>query len=182
MATFLATQGRYIVPMLPDGNCMFRSVVHQLVGDAKQHMQLRQATVAFTAQNGDTLKGYLTDSHGGHVSLQHHLNKMGNLGSWGTHVELKAMASMLQLPIYVLTDSLVPGECRWTRFLPCSGDILPLSVGTSDSWLASLGDRPRWIEICHSNESHYDSVKHIDSLSSSSPPHLSENNCLVVVE
>ena len=109
MATFLATQGRYIVPMLPDGNCMFRSVVHQLVGDAEQHTQLRQATVAFTAQNGDTLKGYLTDSHGGHVSLQHHLNKMGNLGSWGTHVELKAMASMLQLPIYVLTDSLVPG-------------------------------------------------------------------------
>ena len=58
MATFLATQGRYIVPMLPDGNCMFRSVVHQLVGDAEQHTQLRQATVAFTAQNGDTLKGY----------------------------------------------------------------------------------------------------------------------------
>ena len=157
---------------------MFRSVVHQLVGDAEQHMQLRQATVTFTAQNGEALKGYLTDNNGGNVSLQHHLNKMGKHGSWGTHVELKAMASMLQLPIYVLTDSLVPGECRWTRFLPCSG-VTPLSV---DSFLASLVDRPQWIEICHSNESHYDSVKHvINSLSSSSPPQLPENNSATVV-
>ena len=42
-----------MVPMVPGGNCMFRSVAHQLVGDAEQHYQLRIAIVAFAAQNGE---------------------------------------------------------------------------------------------------------------------------------
>ena len=53
---FLAGQNRQIVPMLQDGNCMFRSVAHQLIGDAEQHDQLRHATVIFAAQNGEVLR------------------------------------------------------------------------------------------------------------------------------
>ena len=50
--------------MLPDGNCLFRYVAHQLVGDAEQHDQLRQATVAFAAENKEALKGYLPQEEG----------------------------------------------------------------------------------------------------------------------
>ena len=60
--------------MLPDGNCLFRSVAHQLVGDAEQHDQPRQATVAFAAQNKEALKGYLPHEEGTESSsLQDHL-------------------------------------------------------------------------------------------------------------
>ena len=56
--------------MLPDGNCLFRSVAHQLVGDTEQHDQLRHATVAFAAQNKQALKGYLPQEEGiGSASL-----------------------------------------------------------------------------------------------------------------
>ena len=61
--------------MLPDGNCLFRSVAHQLVGDAEQHDQLREATVAFAAQNQEALKGYLPQEEGTEKSsLQNHFN------------------------------------------------------------------------------------------------------------
>ena len=39
---FLESQARQLVSMLLDGNCLFRYVPHQLVGDAEQHDQLRK--------------------------------------------------------------------------------------------------------------------------------------------
>ena len=186
--TFLESQARQIVPMLPDGNCLFRSVAHQLVGDAEQHDQLRQATVAFAAQNEEALKGYLPQEEGiGSASLQDHLQRMCNVGCWGTHFELRAMASMLQVPIYVLTDSLVPGECRWTRFCPwlSSGDNTASQSDESctASWIAGVlqgGLLPQWVEICHSNVSHYDSIE-FKGPGPHSPPSLSESSVPVVV-
>ena len=177
--------------MLPDGNCMFWAVAYQLLKDAEQHKQLRHATVAFATQNGETLKVYLPerDMEDWNTSLQQHLKQMQNLGCWGTHLELKAMASMLQLPIYVLTDSLVPGECRWTRFSPQSSPLYP-SHELRNTYLARVlnwpqgspdsDDQLQWIEICHSNASHYDSVNNISSAPHSPPP-LSENTSAVVV-
>ena len=176
--------------MLPDGNCLFRSVAHQLVGDAEQHDQLRQATVAFAAQNKEALKGYLPQEEGTESSsLQDHLQRMCKVGCWGTHCELRAMASMLQVPIYVLTDSLVPGECRWTRFDPwlSPGDdttaLSPSDESCTTSWIAGVlqgGLLPQWIEICHSNAVHYDSIE-FKGPDPHSPPCLSESSVPAIV-
>ena len=178
MTVFLASQDRQLVPMLPDGNCMFRSVAHQLIGDAEQHDQLRYATVSFATQNEEVLNSYLPQG-GENASLLHHLQEMRNLGRWGTHLELKAMALMLHLPIYVLTDSLVPGECRWTRFSPQlspGNNTSPSFASNTESWITAAlqSDGPRWVEICHSNGSHYDSIKFKGS-GPHSPPGLSES-------
>ena len=149
---------------------MFRSVAHQLFGDVKQHNQLRQATVAFAAQNRDVLKGYLPHE----TTLDQHLRRMQNPGCWGTQLELKAMASMFQLPIYILTDTLVQGECRWTHFLPRASQ----DGSYKSDWLAGVLQRnalPRWIEISHSNASHYDSIEYL-GLAPHSPPAFPKNS------
>lgn len=167
LTTYLASMERQIVPMLADGNCMFRSMAHQLVGDAEQHHKLRDATIVFVSQNENLLRGYLPD---GQPSIQHHLNQMCKHGCWGTQLELKALASMLQI-----TDSLVPGEYRWTYFQPCACDhkFVP-------DWL-TCRDLPEWIEISYSKACHYDSIQ--STSSSHSPPALSsaENTCDVIV-
>ena len=97
------------MPMLPDGNCLFRSVAHQQLGDAEQHDKLRQATVTYAAQQREVLKGYLPQGDAS-VSLQQHLEKMRNLGCWGTDFELRTMASMLNLPIIIRFNGLT---CFW---------------------------------------------------------------------
>ena len=165
------------MPMLPDGNCLFRSVAHQLLGDAEQHDKLRQATVTYAAQQGEVLKGYLPQGDAS-VSLQQHLEKMRNLGCWGTDFELRTMASMLNLPIYVLTDSLVSGELRWTRFNPRPSAQLSDAQSTT-SWIDGVfqkSDRPQWVEICYSNSSHYDSIQLTESAGPHSPPELSQSS------
>ena len=175
--------------MLPDGNCMFRSVAHQLIGDAEQHDQLRHATVIFAAQNGEVLKGYLPQGDGnGTTSLQHHLEKMHNLGCWGTDFELRAMALMLNLPIYVLTDSLVSGEIRWTAFNPWPTVQKDTSLSgaqrTTSSWVAGVlqrSDSPQWVEICYTNSSHYDSIQFTKSACPRTPPDLSQSSFPSVV-
>ena len=170
--------------MLPDGNCLFRSVTHQLVGDAEQHDQLRHATVTFAAQHGEVLKGYLPHGDGnGNATLQDHLEKMRNLGCWGTDFELRTMALMLNLPIYVLTDSLVSGELRWTSFNPWPSTQRDTSLSgcqsTTASWVGGVlqrSDRPQWVEICYSNSSHYDSIQFTESAGPHLPPDLSQNS------
>ena len=90
--------------MLLDGNCLFRSVAHQPLGDAEQHDKLRQATVTYmymyAAQQGEVLKGDAS------VSLQQYLEKMSNLGYWGTDFELRTMASEYAKPAHIYFNGL----------------------------------------------------------------------------
>ena len=114
---------------------------------------------------------------------------MHNLGYWGTDFELRAMASMLNLPIYVLIDSLVSGEFRWTSFNPCPSTERDTSLRgaqstTAASWVAGVlqrSDRPQWVEICYSNSSHYDSIQFSKSAGPHSPPDLSQSSSSAVV-
>ena len=95
MDIFLAQGNRKIKAMLPDGNCMFRSVADQVKANAEDHLSLRHATVFFIRDNAESFKGYLQKSSVEHwtIVLQQHLNIMHDYGCWGTQLELKAMAS-----------------------------------------------------------------------------------------
>ena len=114
---------------------------------------------------------------------------MRKVGCWGTHSELRAMASMLQVPIYVLTDSLVTAECRWTRFSPwlSHGDD-PTALSLTDesctaSWIAGVlqgGLLPQWIEMSNSNAVHYDCIE-FKGPDPHSPPSPSKSSVLAVV-
>ena len=51
-------------------------------------------------------KKYLSDE-----TMEMHLKRLKELGQWGTHVELKAAAGILQLPIYIYTPTLKADAC-----------------------------------------------------------------------
>ena len=71
-------------------------------------------------------------------------------------MEIQAAASLFQVPVYVATDSLVQGSFKWTAFKP--HDKLRLK-GTEDvkAVLPSLSPKQH-LELCHTANSHYDSV------------------------
>lgn len=121
MITFLAAQGRRLDRALGDGNCLFRSLSKQLFSTSKYHGQLRQALIEYAASDPDLFSGRTMQG----LSLQEHLQQMKALGAWGTHLELAAAATLFRKTIYVASDSLVLGECRWTSFSPLATSNLP---------------------------------------------------------
>jgi len=53
MQAFLTGQGRKIVPALPDGNCLFRSLATLLTGDQEDHLMVRNMLMDFELANAD---------------------------------------------------------------------------------------------------------------------------------
>ena len=163
--------------MLSDGNCMFRSIAHQVVGDASKHLSLRHTVVNFSAMNVEALKGYYCDKE---ISINSHFDRMQNAGCWGTQLEIKATATLFQIPVYVLTDSLIVGEWKWTCFQPLSEVPAPPRDILGTEWAQT---HCKWIEICHSSSCHYDSITFTaSSVSPHSPPCLSTSQIFIDLE
>jgi len=80
----------------PDGNCLFRSFSQILTGTQENNSQLRAIIVSFILDNGSLLQSVCTN-------VEEHINtsKMANHGTWGTEIEIFAMATILNCRIYV---------------------------------------------------------------------------------
>ena len=87
------------------------------------------------------------------LSLEEHLLKMKPPGAWGSHLEIKAAATLFNKTIYVASDSLVAGECRWQAFSPFS-----VTNQRSSSTIPVVNQK-HWLEIAYSNQCHYDGVR-----------------------
>ena len=186
MASFLILHGRQLDPMQADGNCLYRALSKQLANDPEQHSNLRAILAKFAAHNVGMFKDWVTSSHREilqktpEVRLKEHLDAVSKLGSWGTQLEIVAAATLFQVNIYVATDSLVKGACRWTRFPPLKGTIqTPPDI---DSFQKSL-ECKRWIEITYENQCHYNGVLPLFKKKKLlSPPRLIESLSTVTLD
>ena len=57
--------------MLPDGNCLFRALSHQLTGLEELHLVLRQLLVSFIASNSEMFRGLMISR-----TLEEHTGEM----------------------------------------------------------------------------------------------------------
>ena len=134
---------------------MFRSLAKQLSGDSDKHSQLRDKLCEFTSLNSELLKGWVTDG----VILEEHLQSVCKPHIFGTQLELKAASSMFNLDIYVATNSLLRnGHYIWTKIAP----ITPISscIFSDREWPGQFNsEKKSWLEICHQNGCHYDSIR-----------------------
>ena len=121
----------------------------QLSGDTDKHGILREKICDFIYQNTERLKGWVT-------AVEEHLRSVGRQCVFGTQLELKAVSTMFNVSIYVATNSLLSnGHYIWTKIAPVT------SCTFSDrQWLAQFNTQKKsWLEICHQNGCHYDSIK-----------------------
>ena len=136
---------------------MFRSLTKQLSGDSDKHGQLRDKLCEFISLNGELLKGWLTDG----INLEEHLQSVSKPSIFGTQLELKAASTMFNLDIYVATNSLLcNNHYIWTKISP----ITPISscIFSDREWPGQFNsERKCWLEICHQNGCHYDSIRPI---------------------
>lgn len=85
----LISSGRKIHSVLGDGNCLFRSFSKELLSNERHHLKLR---TLLTKWNADVFHGYLTPPLTGKL-ITEHVQKMQKEFTWGTHIEIYAMAS-----------------------------------------------------------------------------------------
>ncbi len=156
MITFLRRHSRRLDRAQPDGNCLFRSLSKQLFHSEKHHSTLRKTLTGHAASYPEVYISWTIEG----LSLQEHILKMKEPGTWGSQLEIAAAATLFQKTIYVASDSLVPNECRWTAFPP-------LTIPETSTVVLGLTSHPptnkqAWLEIAHSNQCHYDAISSIE--------------------
>ena len=150
--SFLMSQNRHVHNVLPDGNCMFRALSHQLYGSDEHHSQVRSMLVEVIQSNRTTYQPYwIEDMPWGKVTFDEHLQRLACEGSWGTQVELQAVSDCLNVTCFVCSPN-PSGIVRWERRATPKNHTCSTIISPTLPFTLS-----RHIELCYS-QYHYKSV------------------------
>ena len=148
---YLLEQGRKAYRIKGDGNCMYRAISYSMTNDEENYASIRLLLQRFENLNKELFRGVLTSVN--KPTIEEHITHMGMPNTWGTHVELFAMATYYQVPVYtyVVDDA----NLRWEVFKPLSNAKnlhYPITVdGESFTPYSHL-------ELLYYPNSHYDSI------------------------
>ena len=116
------------------------------------------------------------------VNMLEYCQSMDVSGVWGTEIEILAVATLLQAPIYTYTSTGKPGSYRWVRYSPLShpNQVVCDYVACIHK-LVHLHKSPDYhLELFHFDSCHYDLIVPEDP--SCSHPSLSNYVCTIVCE
>jgi len=74
----LAKYGLKLVEIQADGNCLFRAIADQLLGDQHKHSDLRVKTVEYIEENKDLYKFFIEDDE----SIEDYVNWIRQDSKW----------------------------------------------------------------------------------------------------
>lgn len=145
----LESHGLQVYSMRGDGNCLFRSIAHQLYGDqeyndnsSNKHIEIRMKIVDYMEAHEELFKLFMEDD----VKFEDYVAEMRQVGVWGGYQELYAAAQVFRVkvmvfqweaPKYVINpDSLAPNEIPRMVLLSYHGEchfnsVLPTATGRS---------------------------------------------------
>ena len=106
--------------MLPDGNCLFRSLSKALFAVPSGHLTLRKLIVGFIESNPRQLGGLCNGS------VNDYCQDMRISGHFGMQAELQAGASLFQIPIYIFQKPSGTRGWEWMVYRPQPKDTLNL--------------------------------------------------------
>lgn len=96
--TELQEKGLTVIRMASDGNCMFRSIAHQLFADANLHLEVRKKILDYIEQEKDHFVLFLDEEE---ESFDDYIKRLRCFGEWGDNTELYAAAQCYQVDIYI---------------------------------------------------------------------------------
>jgi len=99
--------GARIVVQAGDGNCLFRSVSHQVYGDPSHHLLVRRFCVDYMELEADYFSNFVTGGDDG-TDFKSYADNMRKSGAWGDHLEIQAMSEIYERPIFVYAYSTTP--------------------------------------------------------------------------
>ena len=98
----IESSGMQIVNMGEDGNCLFRSISHQIYGTEEYHDILRAKCVEYLEAETTYYKDFIP---GGGDAFERYCNRMRRNGVWGDNLEIQAFFEIYQRPIEIYAYS-----------------------------------------------------------------------------
>eukprot|EP01125_Pyxidicula_operculata_P015608 TRINITY_DN5322_c0_g2_i1.p2 TRINITY_DN5322_c0_g2~~TRINITY_DN5322_c0_g2_i1.p2 ORF type:complete len:401 (-),score=70.19 TRINITY_DN5322_c0_g2_i1:42-1244(-) len=102
LAAILSKCGLRIAEMAKDGNCMFRSIAHQIFGDPERHMEVRKSCTEWMLKERNHFSQFITED----FELYIERKKMET--TYGNHLELQAVSEVYNRPIHVYSNDEKP--------------------------------------------------------------------------
>nr|CCA27095.1 conserved hypothetical protein [Albugo laibachii Nc14] len=96
-----------------DGNCLFRSVSHQVYGNDKYHEVVRRYCVDYMESERDYFEPYVVGNMDDFLRYLKHKRKNG---VWGDDPEIQALCELYDRPAEVYTYDAVDGFCKLRTF------------------------------------------------------------------
>lgn len=107
-------RGWRIERMGEDGNCLFRSISHQVYGTQAHHKLVRLKCVEYMRYESFYFQNFIT---GGPEEFNEYCEKMMRNGEWGGHVEIQAMSEIYQRRIEIFSYAAEPMKVVGNSFL-----------------------------------------------------------------
>lgn len=136
-----------------DNNCFFRAVAKGIFNDEEEHHRLRSCVTRFMLLNKTTFEAYMIPSVNG-TNISEHIFRMVEPGTWATHLEVIAVATYFNLPVFYVKNEPTP---HWEVINPLNvRDKLcfPIVVEWPDSHFHCL----KHLELAYFHLLHYDFV------------------------
>lgn len=146
---FLKAIGRRRKVTLGDGNCFFRALSYIVFGDQDHHQQIRSHLSEFIHLNAHILQRFVWEG-----TMEQHVSRMRNLGTWATQVELAATATFFQIPVFSCSPHPATGEYQWLLIRPLTDDRTYPVVESSLRSIISVSH----IELCNTSATHFDCI------------------------
>jgi len=136
---------RRVVEIKGDGNCLFRALAFLVYGTEDVHIQMRELLADFISRNKVQF-AKLTDK------IDEHILKLKYQRVWGSALELQAIASLLQLPVYTLLPNR-EGTYKWVIYNPQDDTTLDFPLEPPPPRSISSLDHLELINVhsCHYN-------------------------------
>ncbi|XP_060602271.1 OTU domain-containing protein 4-like [Ruditapes philippinarum] len=107
-----------LIEVEKDGNCFFRCVAYEILGDSSKHREVRNTTVEYIENNELYFSNLIDGSFRDHVRNMLLVN--GETCSWATEAEVTAAAMCYGIDIYV---NVICGlQNNWLKFPMQEGD------------------------------------------------------------
>ena len=149
LGSFLIPQRRITIPTEPDENCFFRAISLALFGGEDYHEQVREKLVQLISTNKEVFERFCPSDT---VSLDEHLQRMQQVGIWVTHLEIHAVASLLQIPVYICTQRSKSLYYYWELYKPKNCTSPPKQEDTLFQGQLAQAH----LEIAHVKRCHYE--------------------------
>ena len=101
----LSLKGMSIVPVDGDGNCLFRSVSHQLYANESFHQVIRETTMRYISLEKEYFSQFII---GGLEKIDEYIEQMSKNGAWGDDIEIQAMSEIYDKAFNVFVYSNTP--------------------------------------------------------------------------
>jgi OTU domain-containing protein 5 len=156
-----------------DGNCLFRSVAHQIYGDDSYHLLVREKCMDYMEVNSAFFSQFVV---GGMETFHLYLHAKRTNGCWGDDPEIQAMCEIYDRSAQIWAfDNSMGARCLRTfhevTSRPTTAQSRPSSSSSSSNawWRVAPVALKQPIRLSYYGGGHYDSIISTESSSQGSP-------------